>query len=238
MKKWDILKEVFSEKQRRWDCYQMNAPKSEREISKTKATEMCKDVKHSKKKDENIKPKMKKGDLVEYVNKNKTQLRENHNFELPIIKFANREEKSEILNYVEAIRRSGLINMVMAYYIPGSETAPSQILVWEKDELHRFLYGKKMDPEYLKKSSSNDMYFDDEEEYEEEEEETDGDSELLNTINYLLDNKNKIRDILINLTIRQLPEDFDYDNMKLFNRKFSDTANDAIKMYFMVKGYH
>jgi hypothetical protein len=68
MKKIDIIDEVYTEKQRRWACYQMDAPKSEREISKKNATEMCKDVKHSKKKNEIVKPKMKKKDLVEYIN--------------------------------------------------------------------------------------------------------------------------------------------------------------------------
>lgn len=240
MRKIDILKEVYTEKQRRWACWQTDAPKSQRKLSKNKAWEMCKDVEHSKKNEENVKPKMKKGDLIEYVYKNKFRLQENFEFNLPIIHYANNTEKKSLLNYIENIRKSGMINMVIAYYMPGSEVAPSQILVWDKDELYRFLFGKKMDPDYLRKSNLNYDYYDDEDEDEDyDEDEQEKENELLNIVEYLLDNKDKIRDILINLTIRQLSEndDFDFENMKLFNRKFSDMANDAIKMYMMTKSY-
>lgn len=242
MRKIDILNEVYSEKQRRWACWQTDAPKSQRKLSKNKAWEMCKDVEHSKKNEETINPKMKKGDLIEYVYKNKTRLNENFDFDLPVIHYGNHTEKKFLLNYIENIRKSGMINMLMAYYMPGSEVAPSQILVWDKDEFYRFLFGKKLDPDYLKKSMSNDDYEDyedDDDDDDDEDRDYEQENELLNVIEYLLNNKNKIRDTLINITIRQLSndDDFDFDNMKLFNRKFSDMANSAIKMYMMTKGY-
>lgn len=67
MEKSDELKEVYSEKQRRWACSQINTKKGERVLPKEKAIEMCKDIKHSKKN-----PSITKGKLVEYIlNKSK-----------------------------------------------------------------------------------------------------------------------------------------------------------------------
>ena len=139
MKKIDILNEVFTEKQRRWACYQMNAPKSERELSKTKATEMCKDVKHSKKKDENVKPKMKKKDLVEYINKKMINIVKENSGDIFIVTEIPALEKKEIFRFFEQLRQSGVINMY------GS----SPILNWTKEDLHRWLYGMGKDVESL-----------------------------------------------------------------------------------------
>jgi len=51
-RKSDELREVYSEKQRRWACVQANLPTNKRQksLSKKEAEEMCKDVSISKKK--------------------------------------------------------------------------------------------------------------------------------------------------------------------------------------------
>lgn len=216
MKKIDIIDEVYTEKQRRWACYQMNAPKSEREISKKDATEMCKDTKHSKKKDETVKPKMKKKDLVEYINTKISLKEENEVFivsEIPSV------DKKEIFRFFEQLRQSGVINMF------GS----SPILNWTKDDLHRWLYGMGKDIESLE-SEIEDL------EYDNEEGENDSDIELLQSqlepIKYLLDNKNKVRDILIRGAMTRLENRGEEDpDLSKVQRVFESLAKECFKMW-------
>lgn len=220
MKKIDILKEVYSEKQRRWACYQMNAPKSERELSKSKATEMCKDIKHSKKRDENVKPKMKKKDLVEYINsKMGNMLSEQPNDGVFIITEIPALDKREIFRFFEQLRQSGVINMF--------ESSP--ILNWTKEDLHRWLYGMGKDVESLE-SEIEDL------EYDNEEGENDASIGVLQSqlenIKYLLENKNKIRDILIRAALTRL-ENRGEESPELpkVQRVFEQMAKECFKMW-------
>jgi uncharacterized protein YlbG (UPF0298 family) len=217
MKKIDILNEVYTEKQRKWACSQMNAPKSEREISKLKATEMCKDVKHSKKKKkETVNPKMKKKDLVEYINK-RVALKEDRD-EVFYVSEIPSPEKREIFIFFEQLRQSGVINMF------GS----SPILNWTKEDLHRWLYGMKKDIESIE-SEIEDL------EYDNEEGENDSEIELLESqkenINYLLENKNKIRDILVRAAMTRIENS--NGNLELSNvqRVFEKIAGECFKMW-------
>ena len=216
MKKIDIINEVYTEKQRRWACYQMDAPKSEREISKKNATEMCKDVKHTKKKDEKVKPKMKKKDLVEYIN-TKISLKEEG--EVFIVSEIPSVDKREIFRFFEQLRQSGVINMF------GS----SPILNWTKDDLHRWLYGMGKDVESME-SEIEDL------EYDNEEGENDSDIELLRSqlepIKYLLDNKNNIRDILIRGAMTRLENRGEEDpDLSKVQRVFENLAKECFKMW-------
>ena len=216
MKKIDIINEVYTEKQRRWACYQMDAPKSEREISKKNATEMCKDVKHSKKKDETVKPKMKKKDLMEYIN-TKISLKEEG--EVFIVSEIPSVDKREIFRFFEQLRQSGVINMF------GS----SPILNWTKDDLHRWLYGMGKDVESME-SEIEDL------EYDNEEGENDSDIELLRSqlepIKYLLDNKNNIRDILIRGAMTRLENRGEEDpDLSKVQRVFESLAKECFKMW-------
>jgi hypothetical protein len=219
MKKIDILNEVFTEKQRRWACYQMDAPKSEREISKTKATEMCKDVKHSKKKDENVKPKMKKKDLVEYINKKMINIVKENSGEVFIITEIPALDKKEIFRFFEQLRQSGVINMF------GS----SPILNWTKEDLHRWLYGMGKDIESLE-SEIEDL------EYDNEEGENDGDIGILQSqlenIEYLLENKDEIRNILIRAAMTRLENRGEEDpDLSKVQRVFETLAKECFKMW-------
>ena len=219
MKKIDILNEVFTEKQRRWACYQMDAPKSEREISKNKATEMCKDVKHSKKKDENVKPKMKKKDLVEYINKKMINIVKENSGEVFIITEIPALDKKEIFRFFEQLRQSGVINMF------GS----SPILNWTKEDLHRWLYGMGKDIESLE-SEIEDL------EYDNEEGENDGDIGMLQSqlenIKYLLENKDEIRNILIRAAMTRLENRGEEDpDLSKVQRVFETLAKECFKMW-------
>ena len=161
MKKKDIVDEVYTEKQRKWACSQMNAPKSEREISKSNATEMCKDVKHSKKKkEESVNPKMKKKDLVEYISK-KLSIKENRD-DVFVVNEIPSPEKREIFRFFKHLRDSGLINMF------GSHV----ILNWTKQDLERWLYGQRSDIETLEEEIE-DL------EYDNDEGDSDGDIAIL-----------------------------------------------------------
>ena len=216
MKKIDIINEVYTEKQRKWACYQMDAPKSEREISKKNATEMCKDVKHSKKKNEIAKPKMKKKDLVEYIN-TKISLKENG--EVFIVTEIPSVDKREIFRFFEQLRQSGVINMFGSY----------PILNWTKDDLHRWLYGMGKDVESME-SEIEEL------EYDNEEGENDSDIELLQSqlepIKYLLDNKNNIRDILIRGAMTRLENRGEEDpDLSKVQRVFENLAKECFKMW-------
>jgi hypothetical protein len=216
MKKIDIINEVYTEKQRKWACYQMDGPKSEREISKKDATEMCKDVKQSKKKNEIVKPKMKKKDLVEYIN-TKISLKENG--EVFIVTEIPSVDKREIFRFFEQLRQSGVINMF------GS----SPILNWTKDDLHRWLYGMGKDVESME-SEIEEL------EYDNEEGENDSDIELLRSqlepIKYLLDNKNNIRDILIRGAMTRLENRGEEDpDLSKVQRVFESLAKECFKMW-------
>jgi hypothetical protein len=217
MKKIDILDEVYSEKQRRWACWQMNAPKSEREISKSKATEMCKDVKHSKKKkEESVNPKMKKKDLVEYINK-KLSIKENTEDVFYVSEIPS-PEKREIFKYFKNLRDSGVINMF------GSHV----ILNWTKEDLHRWLYGMSKDIESIE-SEIEDL------EYDNEEGENDSEIESLESqkenINYLLENKNKVRDILIRAAITRIENSNGELELTIVQRVFEKISQECFKMW-------
>lgn len=216
MKKIDILNEVYTEKQRRWACWQMDAPKSEREISKDNATEMCKDVKHSKKKDKSIKPKMKKKDLVEYISK-KIYLKEDNN-EIFLVSEMSGNEKKEIFKFLNALRSSGIINM------HGSHP----ILCWTKEDLERWLYGNRFDIDSLTQEIE-DL------EYDNEEGENDSKIEMvqnkIDIISYMLDSKDDVRDILIGAAMERAENTS--GNMELNNiqRIFEKMAAEAWKMW-------
>jgi hypothetical protein len=103
-------------------------------------------------------------------------------------------DKVKVFKFLENLRQSGLINMYGA----------SPLLNWTKDDLHRWLYGMGKDPESLEEEIENlDSYDEDEDEGY-----SDGDrdslEEQLNHINYLLDNKQEIRDILVRAALARI----------------------------------
>lgn len=158
-------------------------------------------------------PKMSKKGLINYIKESKSKdmiVSEQDNLN------PDKTNRRELFTYLEKIRESGIINMF------GS---PS-ILTYTKNDLYRFLVGQKKEPEYIE-SLIDDS--DDEEKKESLEKE-------LSTINYLLDNKQKIRDILIRTAMNKI-EESGSDNYDLNNvqRYFDRAAKDAFKMFMQYR---
>ena len=112
----------------------------------------------------------------------------------------------KVLAYLERLRLSGIINMYGA--------AP--ILNWAKDDLQRWLYGQRLDPESLEKQSDDF---------------NDYDNEQLEHINYLLDNKQEIRDILIRIAMSKIEFEGDDDGYDKVQRYFEQAAIDVWQIY-------
>jgi flagellar motor switch protein FliG len=202
MKKKDILKEVYSEKQRKWACWQANLSTKKRKkgLSKKEAKEMCADVDHSLKQEEIINPKMKKSDLLEYIKhssiKKKSKIvkeQDRDQYDFPYLREMTGQDRRDIMKYLETIRQSGIINMFGA--------AP--ILNWTRDDLHRFLYGESNDPESIERQIEQE-----EDQYDDEGIGSDIQrlEKELQLMNYLLDNKQKIRDILIRASLKRIDD--------------------------------
>ncbi len=228
MKKKDILKEVYSEKQRKWACWQANlyTKKRKKGLSKKEAKEMCADVDHSLKQEETINPKMKKSDLLEYIKHSsvkkkskKSNIKEQRDqYDFSSLREMTGQDRRDIMKYFESIRQSGIINMFGA----------SPILNWTRDDLHRFLYGERNDPESIEQQIEGEEYEDDE--YEDEERSGRSISYLekkLKLINYLLDNKQKIRDILIGAALKRIDNTDGNHETRNVQRVFEKMAKEA-----------
>ena len=61
------------------------------------------------------------------------------------------QERRDIMKYFEMLRQSGIINMF------GSHP----ILNWTRDDLHRFLYGERNDPESIEREIEGEEEDDD-----------------------------------------------------------------------------
>ena len=169
---------------------------------------------------ETINPKMRKRDLVEYI---KTSTIKEQNpprygggdpYNFPFLREVTHQERRDIMKYYETLRQSGIVNMF------GS----SSILNWTRDDLERFLYGERNDLESIEREIE-------EEEYENE----DGDNdtsisileEKLKLINYLLDNKQKIRDVLIRAALNRIDNTDGNHEMRNVQRIFEKMAKEA-----------
>tara|TARA_B100000900_G_scaffold389054_1_gene381622 strand:- start:454 stop:1116 length:663 start_codon:yes stop_codon:yes gene_type:complete len=206
-----------SEKQRRW--MHINEP----EIAK-RWEEIYEEEKDSA-------PKMKKKDLVEYI-----KFKENggykkykksdligeakkDKYDFPRLREISAKEKKLLRNYLEAIRQSGLINMFGAY----------PILNWAKSDLERWLYGQRMDLESLEQRIENLEY---DLEYEGEdsgitEGEIEGARERKRIIEYLLDNKREVRDVLIRAALGRISATDNNHETHNVQRVFEKMAKEA-----------
>lgn len=183
-----------------------------------------------------IKPKMKKKDLVEYINFKKEGgykkyrksdlLGEARRDKYDFPRFTNELQGSEVkllIKYLEKIRESGLINMFGAH----------PLLNWAKDDLHRWLYGQKMDIESLEQRKE-DLEYDIENEGEDSgiyESELDSLEEQIEIIEYLLDNKREVRDILIRGALARISNTDNNHETRNVQRVFEKMAKDAWVMW-------
>jgi len=175
-------------------------------------------------------PKIKKGELMEYINfkknggvrkltKNDILQEQYDGIEAHIIEEMTGQERRDVVRYLEDIRESGLINMFGA--------AP--ILNWTKDDLHRWLYGMSNDIESLESRIES---LKDEDDYEDDNEyEIDSLEEQLEIINRLLDNKQKIRDILIRAALTRIENGDGNTEIRRVQRLFEKLAKESWMMW-------
>ena len=204
MKKRDIVKGLINEKfaskaqQRYFYAKCDDASNKEERDWCDRAKEFSDDTPNFKNLPEKVKkestnPKMKKGELMEYINFKKSGgvkkiskkdiIKENRNRGPQIVEEMDNHERRDVVRYLEYIRESGLLNMFGAH----------PLLNWNKKDMERWLYGQKQDIESIEYQIEElkDDYEDD------NESEIESLEEQLRIINYLLNNKQKIRDILI-----------------------------------------
>ena len=217
-----------SEKQRKW--MHINEPEIAQRWEEMYEEEMKTDEK-------NIKPKMKKKDLVEYIKfkqdggykkfKKSDLLGESRRDQYDFPRFTNEltgPETKMLIKYLEKIRESGLTNMFGAH----------PILNWTKDDLNRWLYGMRKDLDSLEEEK-------DELEYDDEDNESYGRDlesieEEIEIIEYLLDNKREIRDILIRGALRRIDNTDGNHETRNVQRVFEKMAKDAWVMWTSLYG--
>ena len=239
MKKRDIVKglinEKFASKAQQRFCYAKcddASNKEEREWC-DRAKEFSDDTDFDdipEKVKQKNNPKIKKGELMEYINFKKNGgvrkltkndiLREQYDgIENHIIEEMTGQERRDVVRYLEDIRESGLINMFGA--------AP--ILNWTKDDLHRWLYGMSNDIESLESRIES---LKDEDDYEDDNEyEIDSLEEQLEIINRLLGNKQKIRDILIRAALTRIENGDGNTETRRVQRLFEKLAKESWMMW-------
>jgi hypothetical protein len=183
-----------------------------------------------------IKPKMKKKDLVEYIKFKKEGgykkyrksdlLGEARRDKYDFPRFTNELQGSEVkllIKYLEKIRESGLINMFGAH----------PLLNWAKSDLERWLYGQSMDLESLEQQKE-ELEYDIENEGEDiglYQSELDSLEEKIEIINYLLDNKREVRDILIRGALARISNTDNNHETRNVQRVFEKMAKDAWVMW-------
>jgi hypothetical protein len=189
------------------------------------------DEEEMKTEEKNTKPKMKKKDLVEYIKfkkdggykkfKKSDLIGEGRKdkYDFPRLREIASDERKELRNYLEAIRQSGLINMFGSY----------PLLNWAKSDLERWLYGQRMDLESLEQRIE-DLEYELETEGEDSgvsEGEIEGVRERKEIIEYLLDNKQKIRDILIRGALGRISNTDNNHETHNVQRVFEKMAKEA-----------
>ena len=232
MKKSQIVKKILLEKERKkskihtkkWErCFK----KVSQEESDEAAAAICtssigyKDSIYSKhRRKESVNPKMKKGELMEYINSKKT-MNEQRRGKIHIVPELNRKEFSVIVGWLEKLRESGVINMFGC----------SPMLNWTKDDLHRWLYGRKMDLESIEEAIEELEY---ENEDGENDYEIDSMREQLEIIEYLLEKKQAVRDVLIRAALKRIDRTNGDHETRNVQKVFEKMANEAWHMWTSV----
>ena len=201
---------------------------NEDEESEKKKDDTIRTKKSHRRKNVSVNPKMKKKDLVEYIN-SKSSVNETPNNEGERQYFVIREmpstDKVKIFKFLENLKLSGVINMFGA----------SPLLNWTKDDLHRWLYGMGKDPKSIEDEIENLDDYDEDEDDEDYVGNSNGDKnsleEQLIHINYLLDNKQEIRDILVRAAMARIENSGGSTELNNVQRVFEKMAKDSFKMW-------
>ena len=179
---------------------------------------------------EKEKPRMTKKNLMEYIKNTKKVIKKVSKKDMIKEQYEDLEvpegftgaELRVLIKYLVAIRNSGLINMFGA--------AP--ILNWTKSDLERWLYGQSMDLDSLEQQKE-DLEYDIDNEGEDSgiyESELESVERKIQIVRYLLDNKDKIRDILIRIALKKVEGMDDYSDSTI-QRYFKKAADEALKVY-------
>ena len=163
-------------------------------------------------------PKMKKGDLVEYINSKKNLNESPMDNRVVVIREISGPDFRIVVKWLEKLKESGVINMFGC----------SPMLNWTEKDLHRWLYGQKQDPESIEEQIE-------ELEYENEDGDNDSDIEMLESqlesIKYLLENKQAVRDVLIRTALTRVENtDGNYET-KNVQRIFERLAKEVFIMW-------
>jgi len=236
MKKRQIVKKILLEKDKKKS--KIHTKKWERcfdKVSKEKGDESAAAIctssigyegsiysKHRRKEESNN-PKMKKGDLVEYINSKKLLLNEQ---EPHLIREMDRGDFGIVVRWLEKLRESGVINMFGC--------AP--MLNWTRDDMERWLYGQRQDVETLE-NRIEDLEYDLESEGEDSgmyESELEMVKKQLETINYLLDNKQAVRDVLIRTALKRIDNTDGNHELKNVQRVFDKLSKEVWRMWTYV----
>jgi GTPase SAR1 family protein len=148
-------------------------------------------------------------------------MNESRGKKLHIVPELDRREFSVIVGWLEKLRESGLINMFGA----------SPILNWTKNDLHRWLYGQSMDLESIERAIEELEY---ENEDGENDSEIDSMREQAEIIEYLLEKKQAVRDVLIRAALKRIDRTNGDHETKNVQRVFEKLANEAFRMWTSV----
>ena len=161
--------------------------------------------------------------MVIWYEKKSELTEQRNNCDFPTLPGITGQETRDILKYLEKLRLSGLTNMFGAH----------PILNWAKDDLERWLYGMRKDLDSLeeeKERITDELEYDDEDSmsYERDIESIEEEIEI---IEYLLDNKRKIRDILIRAALAKIDQGDGNHETGNVQRVFERMAKDAWQMW-------
>ena len=196
---------------------------NEDEKSEKKKDDTIRTKKSHRRKGVSVNPKTKKKDLVEYIN-SKSSVNETPDNQGERQYFVIREmpatDKVKIFKYLESLRSSGLINMYEA----------SPLLNWTENDLQRWLYGMKKDPDSLRDEIEGKHDY-----YEDDEDRADDDitqlEEQLEDIEYLLEHKQEIRDILVRAAMTRIENRNGDPELSNVQRVFEKMAIESFKMW-------
>lgn len=230
MKKSQIVKKILLEKERKkskihtkkWErCFKKVSQEEGDEAAAAICTSSIgyKDSIYSKhRRKESVNPKMKKGELMEYINSKKTMNEQRRGDRPIVVPEISGPDFRIVVQWLEKLRESGVINMFGC----------SPMLNWTEKDLHRWLYGQKQDPESIEEQIE-------ELEYENEDGDNDSDIEMLESqlenIKYLLENKQAVRDVLIRTALTRVENtDGNYETRNV-QRIFEKLAKEVFIMW-------
>lgn len=177
------------------------------------------------KEEEYFNPKMKKSELLEYINSKKQSLSEQRygddNVGYVIRGFTNRSDVTKVFKYLETLKESGIVNMF------GS----SVFLTYTEDDLERFLYSQRLTPNDLDREMDELEYDNDEGDYDSDIEDLE---ESKKNIEKLLSLQQEVRDVLIRTALKRLELDRKEQSMENVQRLFNRIHKDFFKMWVSI----